>query len=469
MTMQVPNRVLMEIPVNMVVPNPLQPRNNFEHQTIEELANSISAIGLIEPIVVQKNASGLFEIVAGERRWRAAKICGLNTITAIIENMTEDRRAMVSLVENVHRRELSHLEKARGVMQILKSRGISLPVPRLISILHKLKRSPIHTSEEEKDVLESIKLIGKHPATVLSWIQTLNVSPDILAEEEDKVDQLPGSLLARLSTIEDEDLQKEVYTKIVEDKNSLKVTPSKYISIVKRNNLRKNGNEEVGDVDSPPKSLSDEGDRVSPNSIDSYFDKEEDIESIFTDVSGEVDKLGEVTQTLTRHVDKIPRTQLYIERNNWNRQMFRKQIDFFTCGTDGKSIEQFIEIVKELSGDNLVVVDVRAKPYSRYKPAFNRGQLQAKLSDIQVDYKHIPELGVQRSLRNKLYSNEINENELWNIYTNKILTDTLKSEIQRMMENTTPIFLCTEISPVRCHRHLISQLLIDGGKLGFDL
>ena len=105
-------RRLLEIPVEKIVPNPNQPRVTFDDDTIAELAQSISQVGLIQPLVVRRSGSG-YELVAGERRLRACKSLGMETVTCIVEDsMQEESSAMVALIENLQREDLHYMEEA---------------------------------------------------------------------------------------------------------------------------------------------------------------------------------------------------------------------------------------------------------------------------------------------------------------------------------------------------------------------
>ncbi|WP_301860817.1 ParB/RepB/Spo0J family partition protein [uncultured Megasphaera sp.] len=102
----------VEISVDAVVPNPYQPRRSFSPEAIQALADSIRQYGLIQPIIVQKKDGGQYELVAGERRLRAAKVCGLKTIPAIIRHMDSQEAAEIALIENLQREDLNAIEEA---------------------------------------------------------------------------------------------------------------------------------------------------------------------------------------------------------------------------------------------------------------------------------------------------------------------------------------------------------------------
>jgi ParB family chromosome partitioning protein len=111
---------LEQIPVGDVRPNPHQPRVHFDEETLAELAASIAEIGVLQPILVRPTPDGAFELVAGERRWRAARRAGLSTIPAIIRTADDLASIERALVENLHRQDLTPLEEAAAYQQLIE-------------------------------------------------------------------------------------------------------------------------------------------------------------------------------------------------------------------------------------------------------------------------------------------------------------------------------------------------------------
>jgi len=110
---------LYEIPLARIIPNPHQPRKEFEEESLKELAESIRAEGLLQPIVVRKQEEH-FELIAGERRWRACQILKLKFIPARIMLVTETSSAVLSLIENLQREDLNPVEEAMGFASLMK-------------------------------------------------------------------------------------------------------------------------------------------------------------------------------------------------------------------------------------------------------------------------------------------------------------------------------------------------------------
>ena len=117
--------IYAELPISDIVPNPRQPRTVFDEDALAELVHSIREIGLLQPIVVRKREGGLYEIVAGERRWRASQQAGLTAIPAIIRETPDDVLLRDALLENLHRAQLNALEEAAAYQQLLDDFGCS--------------------------------------------------------------------------------------------------------------------------------------------------------------------------------------------------------------------------------------------------------------------------------------------------------------------------------------------------------
>jgi ParB family chromosome partitioning protein len=114
-----------DVPLSLVSPNPFQPRRVFDEAELEELANSVKAKGVLQPILVRKLGDGGFELIAGERRWRAAKIAGLKKIPAIIRPATDAEAMEMALIENLQRKDLNPMEAARAYQRLMKEFGLT--------------------------------------------------------------------------------------------------------------------------------------------------------------------------------------------------------------------------------------------------------------------------------------------------------------------------------------------------------
>src|SRR5690625_876084 len=116
---------IIPLKVEHIVPNAYQPRTQFDEEKIKELAQTLQTHGIIQPIVVRKKDEELYEVIAGERRLRAAKHLGWETISAIIRNLNDTETASIALIENIQREELSVIEEARAYEKLLEMHSLT--------------------------------------------------------------------------------------------------------------------------------------------------------------------------------------------------------------------------------------------------------------------------------------------------------------------------------------------------------
>ena len=117
---------LAHVPVDQIHPNPRQPRKRFDHEATAGLAESIRAQGIIQPVVLRPRAAGGYELIAGERRWRAAKEASVATLPALVRDAADRDALLLGLVENVAREELSPIEEARAYALLTDEFGLPL-------------------------------------------------------------------------------------------------------------------------------------------------------------------------------------------------------------------------------------------------------------------------------------------------------------------------------------------------------
>ena len=121
----VPGARLIEIDPNDIVPNPRQPRTNFDPDDLAELVHSVREFGVLQPVVVRRNEEGAYELIMGERRTRASREAGLASIPAIVRDTADDDLLRDALLENLHRSQLNPLEEASAYQQLLEDFGIT--------------------------------------------------------------------------------------------------------------------------------------------------------------------------------------------------------------------------------------------------------------------------------------------------------------------------------------------------------
>jgi len=165
---------IMEIPIDEIRSNPYQPRTYFDAESLQELANSIKVHGVVEPIIVKKSIHG-YELVAGERRTKASKIAGRETIPAIIKDFSDQEMMDIAILENIQREDLSAIELAEGFQKYIDNTGLT---QEEIAVKFGKSRSYI------TNLLGLLKL----PKTVRDQINTKEISPSharVLSKLED--------------------------------------------------------------------------------------------------------------------------------------------------------------------------------------------------------------------------------------------------------------------------------------------
>ncbi len=118
-------KTVIQIPINRVKPNPYQPRRSFDGESIAELANSIRKYGVLQPITVRQLSDDSYELIAGERRLRACLMAGLLRVPAIVTNFSDNDSAVVALIENIQRENLSFMEEAEAFRNLLNNHGFT--------------------------------------------------------------------------------------------------------------------------------------------------------------------------------------------------------------------------------------------------------------------------------------------------------------------------------------------------------
>ena len=116
---------LNEIEISMIEPNPNQPRREFDQEALQELANSISEVGIIQPITLRQMENGKYQIIAGERRWRASQLAGLTSIPAYIRTVEDEGVMEMALVENIQREDLNAIEVALAYQHLAETTGMT--------------------------------------------------------------------------------------------------------------------------------------------------------------------------------------------------------------------------------------------------------------------------------------------------------------------------------------------------------
>lgn len=144
---------LKNIPVEYLSPGKYQPRKEFDIEALNELADSIKSKGIIQPLIVRKLEQNRFEIIAGERRWRAAQLAGLSDVPSIVREISDDSAMAMALIENIQRENLNSIEEAEALQRLINEFGMR----------HE----------------EIAKVVGKSRATITNLLRLLNLNEDV--------------------------------------------------------------------------------------------------------------------------------------------------------------------------------------------------------------------------------------------------------------------------------------------------
>jgi ParB family chromosome partitioning protein len=160
-----------ELPIEDLTPGQYQPRKKMYRETLQELANSIKAQGIIQPLVVRRQASGRYEIVVGERRWRAAQMAGLTTVPVVIKELRNDEAAKIALIENLQREDLNAMDQARALQRLQKEfnltqDALSESVGKSRTAVTNLLRL-LNLSSEVQELLEAGRIEMGHARALL--------------------------------------------------------------------------------------------------------------------------------------------------------------------------------------------------------------------------------------------------------------------------------------------------------------
>jgi ParB family chromosome partitioning protein len=164
--------ILKDINTSCIQKGKYQPRTTFSEESLKELADSIRAQGIIQPIIVRTIENNRYEIIAGERRFRAAQLAGLNTIPALVRELPDEAAVAMALIENIQREDLNPIEEAKGIMRLLEE--FSMTHEEIANVIGKSRTNVsnllrlLALPDELKNLIEEKKLEMGHGRALLS-------------------------------------------------------------------------------------------------------------------------------------------------------------------------------------------------------------------------------------------------------------------------------------------------------------
>ena len=184
-----------EVPIDLIDPSALQPRTVFDDAKLDELARSISANGVVQPILLRRKGSR-FELIAGERRWRAAQRAGLTKVPAVLRNFSDDKVLEIAIIENIQREDLNPIEEARAYKKLIDTLGL--------------------TQEMVAD------RVGRDRSYITNYLRLLRLPEDL--QELLQVSRLSTGHARTLLGVEDVDAQRRIARKIIDQDLSVRAT-----------------------------------------------------------------------------------------------------------------------------------------------------------------------------------------------------------------------------------------------------
>jgi ParB family chromosome partitioning protein len=202
-----PNEEIKKIDINLIVPNRFQPRTVFDDEKIAELARTIHIHGIIQPIVVREIGDGRYEIIAGERRWRAMKKLGWTEVPTIVKNLNDTETASIALIENLQREELSPIEEAIAYGKLLE--------------LHNLTQEAL------------AQRLGKGQSTVANKLRLLKLPQEVQDALLNK--KITERHARSLIPLKDPEKQVQLLKEIIEKNLNVKQTEDRVVKMLEKN------------------------------------------------------------------------------------------------------------------------------------------------------------------------------------------------------------------------------------------
>lgn len=213
------------INIDLIVLPSSQPRRYFDEEQLNQLAESIKKHGIIEPLVVRSMDDGKYELITGERRYRSAKIAGLNDIPVAIRELTDTQARHITLIENLQRVDLNPIEETEGILELL-ALELNQSVDKVISLLYQMNNESKKESNQNvlvkpeiKNVFDSLGLITWQ-SFVTTRLPLLSLPPDIL--EILRQGKIAYTKAIALSKVKDEEVRKDITKEALEQKLSLR-------------------------------------------------------------------------------------------------------------------------------------------------------------------------------------------------------------------------------------------------------
>lgn len=220
---------VVSVNINVLVPSKWQPRKKFDEEKLAQLAESIKQSGIIEPLIVSPLGDGKYEIVCGERRWRAAILANLNEVPVIVKVLDEKQKHLLSLIENLQREDLNPVEEAQAYKSLIEEYNL--------------------TQEE------LAQLVGKDRSVIANTLRILKLPKEIIGYIEDGL--ISAGHARSLASVNDENLIIELANRIIQDKLTVRDIENIVKTLKSKKGIRRKIVVELPEVKSLEKELSE--------------------------------------------------------------------------------------------------------------------------------------------------------------------------------------------------------------------
>ena len=497
----------LEVPTNQLVVSPINVRRNVGD--ISELADSIREHGILEPLVVRPTSDGNYEVIIGSRRLAAASQLNLDVVPVVVQRISDAEAVIRSLVENLQRGDLSLDERVEAYKRIEEyarfssraelARAIGRQRNRIeqdfeayeaMTILRPRGVDVVSRLSPSTPQRRSGEAIPERHATLLG--QTMSAVRGVIPEE--KIDDTYAELARAIAPLEHDRARRLLDNfKMYPERPTSEIVSMTLSTVQREITLPADTARQLEEIaaEQGQTNLNDtiirlvKAQREAPPVLPDYLVSDEQtfsgpgpVESDGQEmlpwdlpVAKDGDSQSEEKPTGYRGVE-LPQDSVQVQHFNkglWNlmHSVSSASADFYTVGYSGKNIEQFIKVLR--AADVSTVVDIRSAPVSQYKPDFSKDNLRSHLLEHGISYDHRPNLGVPSNIRQQAAQVGDRE-EIWEWYKTNVIGKLSDAELTQLTNyEGTIAFMCVEIDPESCHRHLVFLELERMGLRGQDL
>lgn len=466
------NAQFIFVEIAKLYPSLLNPRQDLGD--IEELTDSIGAVGILEPLLGRPVKSHI-EIIAGSRRLAAAKKAGLKHVPVVVREMTDEEAVIVSVTENLHRGDLDLKDRLRAYDRLRSLNPQKYTSSGAIAHALQIRVQRISDDYAAREAMRQLKPGGVVVATAKGEAgepgtkrKTLPLGHAVLLEET----------MAPLKDRVAKDKLKRKYVEVAKEIAPLpREEAERFLSMVKKHPEKPTRELRALNAARVERQLSlppDTAQRLEERAKELGKKSWEDTIEVLLEPSAsmppplELRKGGKPGAGQGNGAGKEPEDMQWLNKLHWNlREGLKSSVDFYTIGFEGRSLATFLEALKRFRIKT--VVDIRADPTSTVKPEFDKSKLSHALRDIGVRYVHQAELGMPAEKREAAAEGR-GRADVWKWYNREVIPvfdRLLRSKLS--LPKGEVAFLCEERDPTACHRHCIAERLTAAGFQAYDI